>query len=394
MAGYHKVKRECDQRNQIRNVEEAGHIRMTDFWRNAGGSFLISGGADVVRENVLLEKVQRAAEQCIMPTVILNSSSRFETELIRRVQESKKEKLIVFSGQYRNYHFFYGMTNEAITRYLYDAAQELGYAGDSYMKSYIQAFLAVLKRTYVPSLQSMLSLAEYSDSQIARLGERCGVPEKKTDILKNHAGCGELFRDLLYELMNVFNALTTEKCESKCNILNSAKGGNTILLINTRTNHPFLVNHYFELELRELMGKKCFRMILNGVQLQEEDGLLDLVRESYALPGIETGLCAGSIPAVVRDEDLLKSFHTQVILPAGQSSANLMTLLKSFGDYMHYDPVINGGKPPKPFSIWTDTRWEARNYLRDRVRIEDLSGVSAILRGNRGDRITLARAVV
>lgn len=394
MARYYQIKRECDRKNQVRNVVNAERVRMSDFWNSARGSFFISGGSETMRVNVMLDKIERAAEQCTMPTVILNSSSEFEEKLIRRIQESKKAKLIVFSKKYRNYHFFYGMSNQMIARYLYDAAQELGYAGDSYMKSYIQAFLAVLEKVYVPSLQSILSLSGYSDSQIANLGERYGVQKKKIDILKNHAGCGELFRDLMDDLMDVFKILTTKECESQSSILTMARGANTILLINTKSSHPFLINHYFEFVLREMTKQAGFRLILSGIQLQEDDGLLGLIRESFALPGIETGLCAKSLPAVVRDEELLKSFHTQVIFPAGESTANLITLLEGLGDYMHYEPVISGGKPPRPFAIWTDTKWEAKNYIRDRVRIEDVSDSSAVLRGNMGDQVTLARNIL
>ena len=395
MASKRSVERECNRRNEDRNVIEKRSNDMDKFWASAnGGSFLITDGSAEERERALLSKIEDCIYEENMPAIILNTSSEFEKKLISRVVglDDKEVQLHVISPEYKYYHVFYGMKHDIIVDYLYDMASKTLDSVETGLKNYMNAFLYILESCCTPTLTDMLGLMEYNDSQIKEMGARNGVSKKELDALIKYADCGETFRNLVQDLANAFGVITTTDCDTEHSILGTELTDKTVFLITIRSGKPYLLNHYFALALRQLMETKSFRLIVNGLPFQEEDGLKELLNDLYDLPNMEIGICMQDVLSVLTEENEVRRIPTQVIF-TGQSGVGSVpsVILDYLGQYDYFYPVKGGGKKD-PFDFWASDSWSVGGpSKRNRVRTEDMNGYSVILKGTAGQQLLLVR---
>ena len=202
MAFLGSVKRECEIRNRKnRNVREnISSLRVNTFWGDAvGQNFLISGGNESQRSQLLASAIGEYRKNHQGPIIVLNGSSDFENVLISRANENKVGQLVVSSPQYKNYELFFGMPDEVIRKLFEEAAQKRAVTELSSFGDYAEAFLKVLKSKYTPSFHSMFAMARQKDHDIARFGDSNGVSNLYLNYIKNGVS-GSSFRRISEEL--------------------------------------------------------------------------------------------------------------------------------------------------------------------------------------------------
>lgn len=400
MAGKRTVIRECQRLNQARNVREVRSYSIDHYWKHAdGGNYLIAGGTEHSRTNMLSAKLLLDAKEIAGPSFVLTTSDLLEQELIRRFSKSEFGRLYVSSRNYRNYHFFYGWNSIEIVWFLIRAAELLGFTNAD-LPNYMRAFIDVICQRYQPSLGSILELAKYSDAQIAQIAEAYGVSHCAGQLILRYAGAGETFRLVLEQVRNVFLPITTAQCNTRYNLSSSTAGPCDIRLVNVRSNHPELMHEYFSIELRRAnlryAANRGMRplLVLSDLQLRARDPLVATVLESQNA-GLMVGVCLENPVMLQQNTERDLRLNSRVILlDGGFADADLENLLAPLGTYTHYEPLTDGGVPPRLFNLLTDEHWRATPEPRRlRVRPADTAGYYAVLYGGNGREILLTRAL-
>lgn len=107
MAGYSKVKRECDRNNRSRGVYELHSMKAERFWENADGNFMITGGTAEERQVQLACCLMAMRRKSNDPIILLNHEKNIEELLIRMATDGHLGRLAVFSPAYPNYEILY-----------------------------------------------------------------------------------------------------------------------------------------------------------------------------------------------------------------------------------------------------------------------------------------------
>ena len=392
MAGKREIQRECDRLNRARNVKTVSRLNVRAFWESAGGSFIISGGSESLRTEVLSSKLLLEMERGTAPIVVLSASSFLESEMIRYVEEGigGDGTLRVSSQHYRNYHFFYGWSADDISRFLLQAASMLRY-GNAELPIYIHAFIDILERCYPPGLSSISALAAHSDEQIAQIGQRCGVQGTSIEQISHFADAGVIFRLLLRQISETFSPLTTVECNTKYNMTNISPNLGGVFLIDMRTHMPQLLHEYFAEEIQLALNRlPGLSVVVSDLMMPDEDPLKRMLRETQMWNGVIGVSTQNSTISLGPNEG---NFQTRMILlDSGYSDGDLENELRPLGTYTHYEPMLSGGRPGKLFNIMTDTRWSlGQEPGRLRVRPIDVVGYEAVLYS--GGQIQLARSL-
>ena len=112
MAFLGSIKRECENRNRKnRNVcEHSTSLNLYEYWFHAfGNNFLITGGLESQRSQVLATAVCVIRKRFRGPIIVLNGSLKFEKEFITLASGNQLGRIIVSSPSYKNYDLFYGI---------------------------------------------------------------------------------------------------------------------------------------------------------------------------------------------------------------------------------------------------------------------------------------------
>ena len=395
MASFASVERECEKKNQARNVDCRNSCDLLAFYEAAGsGRYLISGGTSEKREEALAKKIAFDAGRHTMPTVILNTSPEFDEKLTKIMRSEPDPDYLSFSTLTKNYHVFYGMNSVDIRSFLYERALKVYERVNDQFGNYVDAFLSVLEKFYPPSLPAMLNLAELTDEAIAENGRIRGVESWKLDMLRQNPEAGVTFRNLLSEMMVSFRNITTKDCESGLSLLSMEKDMEnfSVIMITMDANRPEVLNNYFARELRELRTRRPFRLILNGMPVSEQDDLLAFIDELRSRPGIEFGICDEDILYIIADENKLVNFPVQVIfLRQYNEGITPAVQLSHLGDYYHYEVSRGGGHGETIFHPISSGQWNVVKEQRQRIRLEDLPGYAAVLKGLSGEHLLMVK---
>lgn len=395
MASYAQIQNKCKKHNlNVRNVKEVGNASSKLFWDQSAGDFFVHGGTDEKRTELLIAKVQSSIKKCNMPTIILNTSKLFENELIRLFRNGQEGKLVVFTDEYKNYQVFQGISSWEIKRYLQEVAVRRYQSGTEGMHRYMEAFLMVLEKCFEPNLSAIAQLLSYSDEKIIHIGQKSGVLDVYLNQIKEEINGGILFREIVNEILLGFNKITTIDCESNYSINSQLDGGRTVFLINVLSSDQWLINYYFSMILQHLKSIKSFRLIMNGLQVQQNDGMVELIRDLTTISNIEVGIVASNVIQVLMDEEICEAFSCRIILSDGKVSRETTErLLKRLGQYEHYEVVLGGGKPAGFFKVWSNDDWKIMINSRDRIRWEEFREFDAVLYGYCGDEVMLVRRI-
>lgn len=382
----------CKRYNQQRMVRTVSGYSINRYWQEADGDFLITGGSPAMRQSVLTTKLAQCLQEGDRPIIILSGDSQLAATLIPWIR-SQAAQLTVSSPQYRNYHFFYGLSDAEIAHFFRDMAERSGYDGIPALHSYILAFLSVLRKRFLPSLPAMLSLAGYDDPSIANLGRNLGVSASHLAVLDHYAAAGASFRNLLGDLQHAFSNLSDLQTRSETNAVTSVLKGNVeqqkngrcarIHLVDMSSADQNVINRYMAGEISFLLrNNRPFRLVLDSVNLAGCERLLQVLATARTSSQCEVGICCANPFVSGLEDKMLGGLYSRVILLNGPSldPRSLETLLTAYGSYEHWEPVrkTSAGLFSGPFS----DDWDTVHMSRNRLRLEDVYHHAAILSGN------------
>lgn len=398
----------CRHYNQQRMVQEASACSLRQFWRHAGGDFLVAGGTHQRRREVLMSWLERSQQESELPVIIFSSDPQLTSQLIPWCRHMGTT-LTVSSTQYRNYHFFYGMSDAEIAAFFRDLAERNGYTEIHTLHSFILAFLGVLRTQMIPSLPAMLSLARYDDLAIANLGRNLGVSPMHISVIESYAAAGSAFRNLLSDLQQTFYNLSDMQTRSETNVITSVLHGYTeanqngycsrIHLVEISSSESFAINRYMAGEIRFLLkNNRSFRLVLDGVPLNDSERLLQVLASACASSLCTVGFCYANPFLCGLTEQLQGGLSARVILLDGQAldSHSLETLLNNYGSYEHWEPVRRNSRGflslllANPLS----DEWETEHMTRNRLRLEDVLQRAAVLSGHSSTYVATVASVL
>ena len=395
----------CNKYNQQRMVNTTASYSISRFWQQANSNFLIAGGSSLCRQSVLTSKLSQCLQRGDRPIIILSGNSQLASTLIHWVS-TQPAHLTISSPQYRNYHFFYGMSDVEIASFFRDIAEKNGYDGLPALETYIMAFLDVLRKRFIPSLPAMLSLSLYEDTAISALGRSLGSAPRHLAALDQHAAAGDAFRSLLGNLQHEFSHLSDLETNSKTNLITSVLQGNLdqersgqctrIHLVDISSAEQNIISRYMAGEINFLLhNNRPFRLILDNVALSGSEKLVQSIANACNNYQCEIGICSANPYVSGLENQMLRGLSSRVILLDGSSldPHSLESLLSTYGTYEHWEPILQPGAGLflHPFS----NDWTTTHMTRNRIRMEDVSNSVAVLSGqSKANVATLVRRLV
>lgn len=400
MAFLGSVKRECDIRNRKnRNVREnMSSLGVATFWKNATGqNFLISGGTESQRSELLAGAICEYRKNHRGPIIILNGSSDFEDFLISKANEHKVGQLVVSSPQYKNYELFFGMPDEVIRKLFEEVAQKRAVTELSSFGDYAEAFLKVLKSKYTPSFHSMFAMARQKDHDIARFGASNGVSNQYLNYIKNGVS-GSSFRRVLMDFGRAF--LNIHGSQSTGFNLSKIDGSDKTYLIWTNSESQELFNMELARELVFLRETRRidYLLIINDMHLDKDEPMFSVIAK--AKKKNSCGVCSANAAESAVDEATKKMItgNTPVLLVVNsgmEDHDDQQFLLKKYGTYDHFEPIKGAGAEPGLFHMpgAAAPHMGMIHFERQRVRVEDMQKYAIAVRGDRGDTVSLYRGI-
>lgn len=390
MPGRRQVEAFCRNHNKERNVDTASRFSIREYWDTGRGNFLVTGGAEGLRCDMLCEKLCLEMRFGSIPTYVLTTSYLTEESLIDRMKRGAEGRLVVTSRNYPNYRFFHGWSAAAIEDFLIRATNCLGMNSPG-LPVYIHAFAHVLSLCYNLEMASLLALAEYDDESIARIGERAGADEVEIARIRRYTDEGDCFRRLLGQLKEAFSPLMADNPENGYSLETVRPGCGEVYLLNIRSRSQRLLNLYFAEEFRYLSDRReKSRIVLDECPIYDDDGIVELINTQYE-SGTEIGVVAQNVARLTREGNI--DFPLRVILlDRGVPDENVNGMLDLLGTYTHYEPVLGTAAPPGPLNLFAGKNWTVQQEPgRLRVRPQDTTGYRAVLYWGSNRRILLAR---
>lgn len=400
MAFLGSIKRECENRNRKnRNVREySTSLNLYDYWSHAfGNNFLITGGSESQRSQVLATAVCVIRRRFRGPVIVLNGSRDFEKNFITLASSNQLGRIIVSSPAYKNYDLFYGMPETSIRTVLENAAQKRGVSDLSAFGDYTEAFLKVLKCKYTPSFHSMFAMAHQSDQAIADFGSTYQVNNAYLNYIKNGVA-GSSFRRVVTDYGRSF--LNILGSESTGYNISQIDNSDKIYLIWTSSEYQELVNEVFAKELAYLRDTKGieYLLIINDMNLVQNDPMRTVIESGKKKSAL--GVCCANAMAISGDESIQKIMtgNTPVlsVLNSGaEDHESQMNMLAKFGTYNHFEPMkgvdsrsgwfqLPGGGP---------LHMTMMHFEKQRVTVDDMQGYVIAIRGDKGDTVSLYRRI-
>jgi len=383
---------ECNRANdRNRNVVQRRMVSMRQFWKQALGSFFISGdavGMEEDRRRMLLSALQYSDKLARGTVVILHQDEELEAELIEMVRNGNLPRmLVVLSERYKNYHVFYGMNNMDIVHCIYKVGNYLKYNNISGVENYAEAFLQILKSMYEVSLPAMLSMAELDDQRIVELAQKQGVSKYWIQQLKKGSGSdSENFRLIIKKIYNVMEKITTRECETKFN-MSQVAGQEQIICINTKSRDNGIMNICMGAELQGIKENRI-SVIIDNMSFCEEDGLVEVLNNFHKMEGNCLGICASDVNELWKHHELC-GFETQVIFKHSYPE-QLEQYLKKFGSYRHGEVMETQGPDDLTrFRLFLQKSWHIEYH--DRLRVLPYEVDYAVLKGHKGEQLELVK---
>lgn len=380
---YYTAKAECDRLNrQIvqANLRYANMVHVPEFCRQSSGNCLVFGGSPELRNEFSAEKVLAEARKCQYPVIVLTSSELLFHRL-RQEAENHSVDAVITSRKYPNYEFFRGWSRTRIAEFFEQISS------DASSGFYANAFLDILFSSRQPvTLKFMRELAGHTDAEIALIGRNVHAPAHAINVVANYSQEANLFRSDLYRFCAAVKDLVPGGGRGYSLSEPSLENG-VIYLIDIHSPHANLLNQYFAEELRQILSASSQVLVFyTDVNLNQGSPLLDVLTEAQAL-GAMIGVSVESAGSI-RERSL--RFRTNILLmDETEDNQRLEADLKTFGSGNYFYPRFNG----RSMIRWKlSNAWEVGTVLsRNWVPIGNASGMRAILQGDRGNQVTLAR---
>lgn len=400
MAFLGSIKRDCDNRNRKnRKVHEySTSFNLNDYWSYVSGTnFLITGGSESQRSQVLAAAVCMNRRQFRGPIIILNGSLDCEKELIALASSNQLGKIIVSSPSYKNYDLFYGMPDTSIRALFENIAQKRGVSELSAFGDYTEAFFKVLKCKYTPCFHSMFAMARRSDQAIADFGNTYQVNNVYLNYIKDGVA-GSSFRRVLTDYGRAF--LNIHGSKSTGYNISQIDNSNKTYLIWTNSEYQELVNEVLAKELTYLRDTKGieYLLIINDINLVQNDPMRTVIESGKKKSAL--GVCYADVMVSSGDESMQKvitgNTPALLVLNSGvEDHEDQMNMLAKFGTYNHFEPMRGVDGPAGWFHLPGEgaLHMGMTHFERQRVTVDDMQGYAIAVRGDKGDTVSLYRKI-
>ena len=380
---YYIARAECDRLNQQvsqADLRYANTAHVPDFCRYSGNC-LIFGGSPALRSDFTAEKVLAEARKAQYPVIVLTSSDLLCSRL-QQEAENRRIDAFITNRRYPNYEFFRGWSRARIAEFFGQIS------ADAASEFYANAFLDILAASRQPlTLTLMRQLAAHSDAEIATIGRNARAPGHAVSVAANSPQEANRFRSDLSRFCSAVRHLVPREGRSGYSLSEPRLRNGFVYLIDMRSPHPNLLYQYFSEELLQVLSVNSHVLIIGAdVNLNQDTPLLKVFETAQSM-GATIGVSAENAGSV-RERSI--RFRANVLLMDETSSnQRLKDDLKTFGSGPYYFPKYVGS------SIF---RWRLSNawdvgfvFDRETVPIGSASGMRAILQGDHGIQVTIAR---
>jgi len=390
-----RLRQECETHNRSsRLVEEDRTASMADFWRLGPGHFLIAGSDARDRKRLLMHKIAACLTLNDGPVIILTGDEELHQALLPAFTRDDQELWLTNSSD-PNYHLLYGLDDESICSLFRDIAQHEGGQTQD-METYLRAFLALLRicRSAPPCLPSMAELLlGNDDAQLVSLARQHGAPAEVSHNLTNHGSGGKALRHLVQRMQSACRAVSRTGILTEHNALIRAlhwyrDRHPMVMVISSPGGAPYMFHRVLSAELQRLMdGQRPFHLILHDAAPVPGDGLLDVILRA-ADKRWDCGLSTGNLTRLraatnPEDENPYSLYPLKALLTDSQPEL-LAGILGKLPPYEHREAVTVQTTRRK-FTRGDDTfTFQVERTMRERIRLEDLTGAQAVLMGHDG----------
>ncbi len=389
MATRGQLQRVCDEENRKRRVDiprEA--VNSSIFCNNTTGGFSVIGSS-VHKDNVVLDYVTARLRAGIRPVVIISNSDGLERKLIQYVRTAGGT-LAVESPSYRDYSIFSGMTDSDIVQCVVQASR-IFVVETAGLVPYLWAFLTVMRACAIPvSLHSMIKLSNSKNSDIMEIARAKGVREDYIDTLKNSVAALDNLRTILNfiaDSVQSFADPSKDSGRSLTRLLNNTAESRDIIFIRPVAKNPELISFILGVELQAFVGRSGLFVFDNvNVECEKMKTVIESFRSS---PDSIVGECIAKPSAVVDDITQIIPDSSFVLFPGGISPSVLHSILTLFGPYVEHN--VQETFTREAFHLFGNKAFVIARTQRDRIMVSDMNGAAALLGGDKGVTLTIAR---
>lgn len=389
MSNKARIQRECEKLNNVRNVFE-GTIDCHSFFEKIHGNLMISGSASN-NMKMLADLVCTCMQKDRLSTILLTSHLDLLQLLRERQNTGEITGVMISDVVTRNYHPFYGMSNQQLLHFVSLVAEEMGYrtALDKILV-YGAALLNILSVHYPVSLPAMCALLKEDDDFISNLALEKGLSNIVADNIRGNYAAGVMFRRICEKMEEIFEEVYVSECETKYNFQSGACGNVPLMGYYTVSSSPRLMNYYLKEEIFSTLKRVAkIRVIVDEVYFVDENDkllkyLLQMQRQGkIELIAVSRNIREALFSKAVDFENIVFFQHATPMLTETFSK-------ELFGHYQYYFPAMAAGRPPAVlFTLKKDIRWQISMEERPRIRAEDMYGRQMPFGGKTSDYVAV-----
>ncbi len=368
-----RIQYECNRQNGKRRVDNA-RITHERFFQEVCGDLLITGtGADSL--TLVTDLLSQYADKRDLPTVVFSAHRRLFEALREQSRAGTMENVMLSWPGDRNYHPFYGMSQQQFLRFVSMTAEEMGCTGLDQLLLYTTAILSVVTASYPLSLPAVTRLLQHDDDFISQRALRMRLSEATADIIRANHQAGILLRIMCAKLEDLFAETYTKDSDTRYNLQSGAMGDLPLMAFYTAAADQRMLNRYLKEELYTTLKRvHKIRIVCDDITFTGEDdellaALFDMKRRGEA----ELVLISTNVKENVFGRTL--NFSNVVFYQHRDASVTEELSKDFWGTYAYAYPTAIAGKAPARFGLTlrTDLHWRAetdRQCLR--VQASDL----------------------
>lgn len=366
---------------------------LTDFLRFSTGNMFITGGTKEKRREVIESQTNLyRQDQGSPPIVIFSNDECLKNALIGLAENGSLGRLYIADfGTYRGYDFFRGMPINFISGFFARTAQLKGIRDSAKLLTYTDAFLEIMSALGVEiTLSSMIETLRNNDTRIAAMSDN---EIMQSNLLGSPEG-GALLRNLCTAAQRAFSTMSSPIGEEGLCIQKQTAEDCVFLISIPSENYEFFAA-YFEQELRACIGKPITFIfddspMLNDTNISEA---VDILKQNGAGDII---LSYDNVLSVQHNGTVPDNFNRQIIFLNGNMPAvAIQQIFSAYGQFTQMMPVENTNTTPALFfSLRKSRNASTANFVRDRVLLQELSGVEAVLSYGGSAEITAAKKLI
>ena len=367
------ILRECEHRNTVRRVNN-GRIDHKSFFENIEGDLLITGyGAG--NRRMVTDLICSYAKKDNLPTMVLSGDFDLFRMLRERQAAGELDRMMLSWPEERNYHLFYGMSDQQLLRFIQMTAERQGYGGlIDRVLVYGSALLNIVSAAYPLSFPAMTELLQQDDDFISEYALNSGLSNVVADNIRANHDAGIVLRRVCSQMEHIFEGLYECGVDTQYNIQKGVLEDNSVMVFYSLSSDQSIFNSYLKEEIFDALKQvPRIRVVLDdAIFVDEKDELLNYLFDMKRMRKIELVLVSTNAKESVCGMGL--NFANVVLFQHDDLTVTEELSKNFWGTYPYAYPVPVAGRPPAflGLTIKTSVHWQIATEERLRVRAEDL----------------------